>query len=140
MKKRTFESGATRDVSLGKIHYYGFQHPLCDYSFGRYMNVHRKQKDGTLREPDNWWGGWDKKISLDSMARHVEDLKLIHAGYYVYKLRYEDLETGGIAEETIVKTEPVENELLELVTEDDACNAIRFNADAYKLEVLKEKK
>lgn len=134
---RTFETGATRDISKGKIHYYGFQHPLCDYSFGKYMLSHQKQADGNMREANNWWSGWDRKISLDSMSRHLEDLKLIHAGFYVYKVRITDLETGETSEDTVVSIEPKTEEYYVLVTEEEACNAIRFNADAYKLEVLK---
>lgn len=78
---REFESGAVRSNAGGKISYHGFRHPLCELSFGKYMLKHQKQEDGNLREPNNWWKGWDRKISLDSMVRHVEDLQAIHDGY-----------------------------------------------------------
>ena len=130
---REFETGGTRDTANGKIHYYGFQHPLCDFSFGQYMLCHQVQADGKIRAADNWWYGWEKSISLDSLARHVEDLKLIHAGYYVYKFRAIDGET------TIVSKEPKDDPALVRVTEEESCNAIRFNSQSYLLQVLKEK-
>ncbi len=133
---RKFTNGSTRDSADSKIHYYGFQHPLCDYSYGKYMLGHQKQADGKMREANNWWHGWDRSISLDSMTRHLEDLKLIHAGYYVYKKRTD------MGEETIVTIKPIDKKIviaekLHQVTAEEACNAIRFNTDAYKLEVLK---
>jgi hypothetical protein len=131
---RTFSSGANRNGADGKFHPYGFQHPLCDYSFSKYMDVHRHLEDGSLRDPDNWWKGWDRKISLDSMARHIEDLKCIHAGLHVYKEKI--VNKGEKTHVFTIKLEEIPSWWQE-VTEEDCCNAIRFNADAYKLEVLK---
>ena len=43
---RNFDTGATRDTSSGKLEYFGFMHPLCDFSYANYMNQHRKMADG----------------------------------------------------------------------------------------------
>jgi len=129
---RNFESGATRDTSKGKFEYYGFRHPLCEHSFAGYMHHHRKQADGSFRDADNWWKGWDKEISLKCMARHFEDLTALHAGYCVYKERVGDAEYTHILKPN---EQPFPN--WRKVTEEESCNAIRFNADAYKLDLLK---
>lgn len=135
MATRKFKSGATRDTSSGKLEYFGFMHPLCDYSYANYMNAHRKMADGSLRDSNNWWGGFPKDVVLQSMCRHVEDLKLIRAGYFVYEYR-----EGDIAERKVHTIE-----LKELpknytkITEEECCNAIRFNSQAYLLNVLREK-
>ena len=84
---RKFESGGLRDSSEGKLNYYGFRHPLLEQSFAKYMHEHRKMTDGTLRDANNWWKGWDKEVSLQSLVRHVEDLQAINAGYVVIEIR-----------------------------------------------------
>jgi hypothetical protein len=134
MNKRVFESGGIRDSGNHKHDPYGFRNPLLEHSFYKYMYQHRKLKDGSMREPNNWWKGWDREISLKSMARHVEDLKCLHAGYFVYK---EVLEDG---EKTHVLITPIKElpDNWHKVTEEECCNAIDFNSNAYKLEVLKE--
>lgn len=128
---RQFDNGSNRNGTNGKLHPYGFTNPLCDHSFFKYMDSHRLLEDGTLRDPDNWQKGWDRAISLDSLARHVEDLKNIHRGYFVYKEKIK----GG--EVTHVLTKPIKYTPWHLITEEECCNAIRFNAEAYKLEVIK---
>lgn len=131
---RKFEGGATRDTSSGKFEYLGFMHPMCDYSYASYMNEHRKMPDGSLRDSNNWWSGFGKKVVIQSLVRHVEDLKFIYCGYYVYELRKD-----GKAER-IVKKEKLSEPLPEgykEITEEECCNAIRFNSQAYLLEVLK---
>jgi hypothetical protein len=49
-KIRNFETGATRNLDNNKFDYEGFLCPLVIEEFGAYMNSHRLQKDGTLRE------------------------------------------------------------------------------------------
>lgn len=139
---RDFGNGAIRDTSNGKYDYFGFRHPLCEHSFAGYMYEHRKMSDGTLREPDNWWAGWDKKISLQSMVRHLEDLQAIKAGLIVFEIK-ENGETIKILLKNIDEANEKVKEWKKLkidfkwITEEDCCNAIRFNADAYKLQILK---
>lgn len=134
---REFKSGATRSSSSGKISYFGFRHPLCELSFGKYMLKHQKQEDGNLREPDNWWKGWDKKISLDSMVRHVEDLQAIYSGQIVIKSRKNDVETTYYLKPSELPYVKYEDEEVEVVSEEDCVNAIRFNTQSYLLNHLK---
>jgi len=129
---RRLESGALRDTDNGKFEYFGFMHPLNDYSFAKYMHEHRKMADGSMRDSNNWWAGFGLDVCIQSLVRHIEDLKLIHAGYVVYEVR-----EGSKAERVVRK-----NKLDELpvgwkeITAEECCNAIRFNADAFKLETI----
>jgi hypothetical protein len=135
---RKFESGGLRDSSEGKLNYYGFRHPLLEQSFAKYMHEHRKMTDGTLRDANNWWKGWDKEVSLQSLVRHVEDLQAINAGYVVIEIRnetgvhkvYHDLSTN---EPYVVD----EEDDVKVITAEECANAIRFNAEAYKLQLFK---
>lgn len=124
---RQFKSGAIRSSNDGKIEYYGFRHPLIEKSFGEYMLRHQVQEDGKLRSSDNWWKGWDKEVSLQSLIRHLEDLTAIHAGYNVYKVRDK-------GEKTIYTKDEMKGEK---VSAEDCLNAIKFNCNAYLLEILK---
>lgn len=125
---RKFSNNAIRDTDKGKINYHGFRHPLTEHSFGKYMLENRKMPDGSLRDPDNWWGTWDEKISIDSMVRHVTDLEAIQAGYYVVKYRDGDKETTEY-----LTFKPKEGKI---VSKEDCYNAIRFNATAGLLKHL----
>ena len=49
--------------------------------FAEYMHGHRKQTDGTLREPDNWQKGIPQASYMDSMARHEMDVWLHQSGF-----------------------------------------------------------
>lgn len=80
-KIREFESGATRDTNTNKPDYEGFLSPLVIKAFGEYMNKHRKQSDGQLRDSDNWQKGIPKDVYMKSMWRHFMDLWLEHRGY-----------------------------------------------------------
>jgi hypothetical protein len=132
---RKFESGGLRDTDLGKLNYYGFRHPLLEQSFAKYMHEHRKMADGTLRDANNWWRGWDKEVSLQSSVRHIEDLQALHAGYRVFELRHHD----GKVEKVYTKEEIAHSFSVQIreITEEECCHAIRFNATAYLLQVLK---
>ena len=131
---RVCESGAIRDTGDGKLEVLGFNHPFLDFKFNEYMHRHRKMADGSLRDSDNWWGGFGKKVTIQSLCRHVEDLKLLHSGYFVYEFR-----EGSKAERKVFK-----EKLKELpkgyieITIEECCCAIRFNSMAYMLDELKE--
>jgi hypothetical protein len=75
---RTFDTGATRDTDTGKLKYEGFFSPHVLKRRAEYMNEHRKQSDGSLREPDNWQKGISRAVYMDSLLRHVVELWLIH--------------------------------------------------------------
>lgn len=135
---RKFAKGAVRDTGDGKFDYYGFRHPLCEQSFAKYMHQHRQMPDGSLRDANNWWGGWDSIISLQSMVRHVEDLQAIHSGLTAIEIRRNGVEKfylppNQVAEFLNTIPEDIPVKILGL---EECCNAIRFNADAYKLQLL----
>lgn len=80
-KVRNFDSGATRDTDEGKYDYDGFFSPLVIERFGEYMNKHRKQSDGNLRDSDNWQKGIPKTAYMKSSWRHFIDWWKEHRGY-----------------------------------------------------------
>ncbi|MFQ5822248.1 MAG: hypothetical protein ACE5I5_19895, partial [Candidatus Heimdallarchaeota archaeon] len=71
---RTFETGATRDSDEGKLDWEGFISPIAMRQFARYMDKHRKQADGTMRDSDNWQAGMPRKQYMKSLIRHTWDL------------------------------------------------------------------
>lgn len=80
-KARTFATGATRDTDEGKYDYEGFFSPLVIQRFGQYMNKHRKQSDGKLRDSDNWQKGIPLTAYIKSAWRHFIDWWKEHRGY-----------------------------------------------------------
>jgi hypothetical protein len=106
---RLFESGATRSLDQGKPDYEGFYSPLVVKRFGEYMNKHRTQPDGTLRESDNWQKGIPSESYMKSGWRHFMDWWLSHRGHQ--------------------PVEPVEEALCALI----------FNASGYLMTLLKER-
>lgn len=135
---RKFDTGATRSSNNGKNEYYGYRHPLVEKSFGDYMKKHQTQEDGQQRKANNWWGGWDKEVSLQSLVRHMEDLTALHAGYEVWKVYSKEGEKTVYS--IVGKTFNLkEGSKAVRVSEEDCLNAIRFNSGAYLLEVLNEK-
>lgn len=90
-KIRTFKTGATRDTSQDKFDYEGFLSPLVLKRYGEYMNKHRLQPDGNLRDSDNWTKGIPQKQYVKSLIRHIMDLWLIHRNFKS-EARTEDIE------------------------------------------------
>lgn len=80
-KIRKFDTGATRDTDEGKYDFEGFLSPLVIKKFGEYMNKHRKQSDGSLRDSDNWQKGIPKDAYIKSAFRHFHDWWMEHRGY-----------------------------------------------------------
>jgi hypothetical protein len=78
---RTFKTGATRDTDTGKHDPEGFLHPLVLNRFNEYMHQNRVQKDGSLRDSDNWQKGIPRTAYVKSMWRHFHDVWLWHRGY-----------------------------------------------------------
>lgn len=81
MRMRRFASGATRHIDINKLDYEAFNNPLVDKVYGEYMHSHRIQADGEVREGDNWQKGWDKEVSIKSLIRHINDIRLHQRGY-----------------------------------------------------------
>ncbi len=107
---RQFETGATRTSDDGKPDYEGFLSPLVIERFGEYMNKHRVQADGNLRDSDNWQRGMPRDAYMKSWWRHFLDVWKLH------RLR---------------RMDPA--------IEDAICAAL-FNNMGYLHELLKEKK
>ena len=78
---RVFETGATRDSDAGKLDYEGFLSPLVIQRFGKYMDKHRVQSNGTVRGPDNWQKGIPLKEYIKSLIRHARDAWALHRGW-----------------------------------------------------------
>jgi len=78
---RKFKTGATRDTNEGKYDYEGFLSPLVIKRFAEYMNKHRKQSDGSLRDSDNWQKGIPKVAYIKSAWRHFHDWWMEHRGF-----------------------------------------------------------
>ena len=70
---RNFETGAYRDTDEGKYDYEGFLSPLVLERYAEYMNKHRLQSDGRMRDSDNWQAGIPKKEYMKSGWRHFFD-------------------------------------------------------------------
>lgn len=80
-KIRKFASGATRDTNENKYDYEGFLSPLVIRRFGQYMNKHRKQSNGSLRDSDNWQKGIPQNAYIKSAFRHFLDWWMEHRNY-----------------------------------------------------------
>lgn len=107
---RTFDTGATRTSDEGKPDYEGFLSPLVIERFGEYMNKHRLQADGQLRDSDNWQKGMPRDVYMKSLWRHFLDVWKLH------RLRRMDPAI------------------------EDALCATLFNVQGYLHELLKEKR
>lgn len=108
-KVRTFETGAARSSDNGKIDPEGFLPPIVILRYSQYMQKHRTQPDGNVRESDNWQRGIPLNQFMKSLWRHFLTLWLLHRGYK--------------AEETL----------------DDSLAAIMFNTIGYWYETIKER-
>ncbi len=73
---REFPTGATRDSTEGKLEYAGFLHPLVLKRFAEYMHLHRVQKNGSVRDSDNWQKGIPVEVYEQSLMRHFMDVWL----------------------------------------------------------------
>ena len=111
---RDFDSGATRDSEEGKYDYEGFICPIALERYAAYMNTHRKQADGELRDSDNWQKGIPLTVYMKSAWRHLFSWWKIHRGH-------------------VVTDERDGHE----VTIDEAICGLLFNAFGYLHEVLK---
>jgi hypothetical protein len=111
-KMREFSSGATRNLDTNKLDYEAFLSPIVLKAYAEYLNKHRVQADGKIRDGDNWQKLFGEKhydVCMKSLWRHFMDLWLFHRGF-----------------------EPSESV-------DDALAAIIFNASAYYFALLKKR-
>jgi len=108
-KTRKFKTGATRDTDLGKLDYEGFLSPAVLKRYAEYLNKHRVQSDGKLRDSDNWQNGMPRETYMKSLFRHFMDVWAEHRGYE---------SENGI---------------------EDALCAVLFNAQGYLFEIVKDR-
>jgi hypothetical protein len=107
---RKFETGATRNSEEGKLDFEGFLSPIVLERFAKYMDKHRIQADGNVRDSDNWqklFGEEHLNVCMKSSWRHFFDWWKQHRGYK----SNEDIE--------------------------DSICALIFNANAYLFKLLK---
>jgi hypothetical protein len=110
---RKFETGATRDTDKDKLDYEGFLSPAVIEAYAMYMHKHRFQRDGAMRNSDNWqnlFGPDHYAVCMKSLFRHFMDLWMYHRG------------------------------LTPRETVDDAMAGIMFNVMAYWHKLLKERR
>jgi hypothetical protein len=79
---REFNTGATRDTDDGKLDYEGFLSPLVLERYAQYLDKHRLQADGKLRDSDNWQKGIPLNVYMKSTWRHFMDLWKEHRGFF----------------------------------------------------------
>lgn len=77
----SFDTGATRDTSEGKLVFDKFLSPKVLLQFAKYMNMNRLQSDGQMRDGDNWQKGIPMDKYMESAYRHFFDWWLEHRGY-----------------------------------------------------------
>lgn len=112
---REFDTGATRNTDSSKLDYEGFLSPVVLERFSRYMQGHRIQSDGSLRDPDNWQKGIPRQVYVKSLVRHTMDFWRLWRGGKVI-----DPDTGKPAD-----------------AEDLAC-AIMFNVMGWLYETINQ--
>jgi hypothetical protein len=109
---RIFETGATRTSDAGRYDPEGFLSPIALERFFEYMNKHRLQADGKLRDSDNWQKGMPLTTFIKGMWRHFLHFWQRHRRWVV-------IDPGAAAD-----------------IEEDLC-AIIFNAQGYLHELVK---
>ena len=119
---RVFKTGATRNEDKTKPDYEGFLSPLVIERFGQYMNKHRHQADGTMRDSDNWQRGIPFDAYMKSGWRHFFDWWKFHRGL-------KPTNAPGVVQDFTPGEE----------LEESIC-ALLFNASGYLHEKLKEKR
>ena len=78
---RTFDTGATRDTMAGKLSYVKALSPIVLQRYVQYLDAHRKQPDGSMRDFDNWKKGIPEEAYLDGLGRHQMAAWLLAQGY-----------------------------------------------------------
>ena len=131
---RTFDSGATRDLDSWKLEYSRYINPLADYSFAEYM----KSKQIIWWEYRRWdnWQKWIPPESLfDSLVRHVEIVKLLYKWYNVIETKQDwHIEVHVLKQDEKMNLDWYD--LFDIKYLEQELNAIRFNSEALKLNIL----
>ena len=80
---RTFDTGATRDNIEGKLDYMKALSPIVLRRYVQYLDKHRLQPDGSMRDFDNWKKGIPLNTYHSSKGRHFFAAWLLEEGYKV---------------------------------------------------------
>lgn len=115
---RKFDSGATRDTDEAKPDFEGFFSPSVLTRRAEYMNKHRVQADGSVRDSDNWQKGMPPEVYMKSAFRHFMDWWTLHR-HVVCEDHTPSAEMRDLCEEAIC--------------------ALMFNAEGYLHELLKDR-
>lgn len=110
-----YDTGATRSPVENRYDPEGFLSPIVIERYCEYMNKHRVQLDGSVRDSDNWQKGIPPERYLKGMWRHVLHLWTRMRGY------------------------KVQDQLASADMEEDLC-AIMFNAQGMLFELIKDKR
>lgn len=70
---RVFNTGATRDTNADKLAYDKGMSMQVLQAYMEYLGKHRVQKNGSLRDWDNWKQGIPPEVYRESMMRHTID-------------------------------------------------------------------
>ena len=112
---RSFDTGATRSADTTRYDPEGFLSPIVIERYCEYMNRHREQPDGSVRDSDNWQKGIPEAAYMKGLWRHLLHLWTRYRGFQVQ----DRLASEGL--------------------EEDLC-AIMFNAQGMLFELLKDKR
>jgi hypothetical protein len=112
---RSFETGATRSADTSRYDPEAFLSPVVIERYCEYMNKHRVQPDGSIREGDNWQKGIPIPTYMKGLWRHFLHLWTRNRGFQVM------------------------DPLASSNQEEDLC-AIMFNAQGMLFELLKDKR
>lgn len=107
---RYFDTGATRNVDTNQPDFEAFLSPTVIERYGAFMHKNRLQRDGKLRDGDNWQKGMPLTSYMKSGWRHF---------LHWWKLHRNPTESSNDLE--------------------DALCAMMFNTMGYLHEVLKRK-
>lgn len=80
---RQFDTGATRSADAMRYDPEGFLSPIAIERYCEYMNKHRRQPDGSIRDSDNWQKGIPLATYVKGMWRHLLHLWTRHRGFAV---------------------------------------------------------
>lgn len=112
---RKFDSGATRNNVEGRLNYVKALSPIVLERYVQYLNAHRKQPDGSMRDFDNWKKGIPTSVYLEGLGRHFIAAWLLAQGF------------------------PAGDNRGPVTLEDTLC-AIIFGASGWLHEIIKEKR
>lgn len=93
---RAFDTGATRSADIGRYDPEGFLSPIALERYCIYMQKHRHQPDGSIRDSDNWQKGLPLATYMKGMWRHFLHLWTRFRGHKV-----EDSAAGTDIEEDL---------------------------------------